>query len=72
MVRMLRRVAQFFNHFALLMVPYCSGYPGGAPDLACSTMFPTGHSAAAQTSKPPYKIVAQKSAYIPGETIGGE
>ncbi|CAL1545238.1 unnamed protein product [Lymnaea stagnalis] len=44
-------------------------YPGGVPDTACSSMFPTGHSSHAQTSASPYKIVLNKSVYNPGETI---
>ena len=49
-----------------------SAYPGGAPDVACESMFPTGHATSGQTAGPPFKIVLSKSAYLPGETIGGK
>ncbi|KAK6188109.1 hypothetical protein SNE40_004360 [Patella caerulea] len=46
-----------------------SGYPGGVPDSACSSMFPSGHSARPQLSTPPYRIIVPKKTYQAGETI---
>ncbi|XP_055885195.1 putative defense protein 3 [Biomphalaria glabrata] len=52
---------------------FCSrvvqAYPGGAPDLACVSMFPSGHMTTAQLSEPPYRISVSKKTYNPGETI---
>ncbi|KAH9523442.1 hypothetical protein Btru_040028 [Bulinus truncatus] len=44
-------------------------YPGGVPDLACVSMFPSGHTTDPQLSDPPYKIAVKKGVYSPGETI---
>ncbi|GFO05111.1 ferric-chelate reductase 1 [Plakobranchus ocellatus] len=46
-----------------------SAYPGGAPDVACASMFPAGHGFLAQMSSAPFKIILPKSTYAPGETI---
>nr|KAI8750106.1 putative defense protein 3 isoform X2 [Biomphalaria glabrata] len=55
---------------------FCSrvvqAYPGGAPDLACVSMFPSGHMTTAQLSEPPYRISVSKKTYNPGETIKGK
>lgn len=48
---------------------FCSAYPNGGPDIACETMFPSGHGNAPQETPPPYQIVPVKTAYRPGETI---
>ena len=51
---------------------FCSGFPGGGPDIACESMLPTGHGTAPQQTLPPYQIVPAKTAYRPGETISGK
>ncbi|KAK7502250.1 hypothetical protein BaRGS_00006614 [Batillaria attramentaria] len=45
------------------------GYPGGAPDMACESMLPTGHGVGPQASDPPYSIMVSKKSYKPGETL---
>ncbi|KAK7099768.1 putative ferric-chelate reductase 1 [Littorina saxatilis] len=53
----------------LFLVRGGRGYPGGAPDMACQSMLPTGHGAAPQASDPPFNIFVNKKSYKPGETL---
>ena len=65
--------SKFTSLFFSIIVFDCGrGYPGGAPDMSCQSLMPTGHGAGPQMTPPPFKIFVSKMTYKPGETLQGE
>ena len=74
--------AAHFNWQAVLVFLICAAFlfgavvtfPNGPPntEYICQEMFPVGHQANAQFTKPPYEILLSNNMYTPFEKIRGK
>ncbi|XP_060551482.1 putative defense protein 3 isoform X1 [Ruditapes philippinarum] len=63
-----------YNMKFLLLVGFCcmaTGFPNGAPDIACKEMVP-GHLPTVTSGDNPFKLNISVTSYKPGDVITGE